>query len=147
MTWRGVPVTGPALIFHDELASLGSDVLNCSHPTLSRVTWHSVDGIPVTDSMANNTGAFQQVRTPAGIFPSEAQLVSNGESSNDSSLNGLWTCQSNNTSAGAFSVGLYNRRGGKITHDYKNRSNPYIGDFFFLVGMCASHLSYLLLCY
>ena len=129
MTWRGVPVTGPALIFHDELASLGSDVLNCSHPTQSRVTWYSVDGIPVTDSAANNTGVFQQVRTPAGIVPSEAQL-SDGESSNDSSLNGLWTCQLNNTSAGAFSVGLYNRRGGKLakiaydsimmlTHDYK----------------------------
>jgi hypothetical protein len=119
--WNGTVVTGPVLIYQDEIAvypgvipllsSLdgpGSHTVFCRSATSTGVAWHLVDGTIVSPSQST---AFRQGSTNTGVIPSESALVRymDGTVSSDKH-NGLWTCQLNETS---FPVGVYQRGGGK----------------------------------
>jgi hypothetical protein len=122
--WNGTVVTGPVLIYQDEitvylnvipsLSSLdgpGSHTLFCRSATSAQVGWHLVDGAIIN---AMSSTAFRQRRTSAGVIPSESALAHYGDRTVSSdSHNGLWTCQLNRTFSGSFPVGVYQRGGGE----------------------------------
>lgn len=107
VTWNGTRVTGPVLIYHDEIASSLSRTsqgsLHCRDNTAARVSWYLVDFGPISD----HAGRFKQYRTGIGVIPSESILLQNleGTIGGDESLNGLWSCR---LSQVVF-VGIYSR--------------------------------------
>jgi hypothetical protein len=121
--WNGTVVTGPVLIYQDEIAvypndlslpslsSLddpGSGTVFCRSATSTGVAWYLVDGTKVSPSVST---AFRHGSTSPGVIPSESVLVRYMDSTVSSdNHNGLWTCQLNEAS---FPVGVYQRGGGK----------------------------------
>jgi hypothetical protein len=122
--WNGTVVTGPVLIYQDEIAvylnvipplsSLdgpGSHTLFCRSATSAQVGWHLVGGAIIS---IVGSPTFHQRRTDPGVIPSESVLVRYASRSESSaSHNGLWTCQLNRNFSGSFPVGVYQRGGGK----------------------------------
>jgi hypothetical protein len=122
--WNGTVVTGPVLIYQDELvvydgaipppSSLdgpGSHTLFCRSTTSAGVAWHLANGTIINPTSST---AFHQRTTGPGVIPSESALVHyvNITVSSDSH-NGLWTCQLNGTFTGSFPVGVYQRGNGE----------------------------------
>ena len=112
MTWQGVPVTGPLLIYHSEIQQTVSNSLTCSHPT-GPVAWYlAVGNIKLT---TGSSGTFINVITNGGR---QAQLRRGTDDRPESSFDGLWTCRLNGaTGVGAIHVGIYDDTPstGKIT--------------------------------
>ena len=102
VTWQGVPVTGPLLIFHSEVQqTVNSNSLTCSHPTGS-VAWY----LPNGNILHNSGGTFNNRITNERR---QAQIMRGTRDGGDESVfDGLWTCRLNGaTGAGAFHVGIY----------------------------------------
>ena len=102
VTWQGVPVTGPLLIFHSEIQqTVNSNSLTCSHPT-GTVAWYlAIRNTLITTSSA---GTFRNVISSDGR---QAELSRGTDDRNESEFDGLWTCRLNGaTGAGAFHVGI-----------------------------------------
>ena len=103
VTWQGVPVTGPLLIFHSEIQqTVNSNSLTCSHPT-GPVAWYlAIRNIKLTTDV--NIGTFINVISDGR----QAQLRRGFNDKPESEFDGLWTCRLNGeTGAGAFHVGIY----------------------------------------
>ena len=123
VTWNGTSITGPVLIYQDELVVDDSTsptatptrngILECTSQNQHRVGWHLPRAGLISDNAA--TGDFRQIRTGPGVTPSVSRLSVGREdvSSNDATDNGLWTCRLNGAFNGSFPVGIYSRGGGE----------------------------------
>ena len=113
VTWQGVPVTGPLLIFHSEIQqTVNSNSLTCSHPT-GHVAWYLA--VRNTRLTTESFATFINVITHGGR---QAQIRRGIDDRQESVFDGLWTCRLNGvTGAGAFHVGIYDDAPptGKIT--------------------------------
>ena len=99
VTWQGVPVTGPLLIYHSEIQQTVS--LTCSHPT-GPVAWYlAIRNASLTTD--TSIGTFINVITNGGRQAQKRGI----QNQDERSLDGLWTCRLNGTTgAGAFHVGI-----------------------------------------
>ena len=130
MTWNGSTVTGPVLIYLDEIlvdnhetATIGDPnrpgALICRSEGRARVSWHFTTGIFVSDAPRDDARAFIQTRTREGVTPSVSRLsLSRDIETNSTDHNGLWQCRLNaegvrDTHGSTFeeqiSVGIYSR--------------------------------------
>ena len=122
VTWNGTSITGPVLIYQDELVvdnrasptatPTRSGTLKCTSQDQQRVGWHLPDGTSICE---DGTGDFRQIRIGSGVTPSVSRLSVNREdvSRDDDSTNGLWTCRLNGESSVSIPVGIYERGGGE----------------------------------
>ena len=103
VTWQGVPVTGPLLIYHSEIQqTVNSNSLTCSHPT-GPIAWYIATGN--TRLTTQSFGTFINVITNGGR---QAQIIRGTHDKSESEFDGLWTCRLDGaTGAGAFHVGIY----------------------------------------
>ncbi len=107
VTWNGTTITGPVLIYSDELpvnpsANTTGDpnrpgALICRSEDETRVSWHFINGFFVRGPEFTDT--FKQIRTGEGVTPSLAQLLLNRENTErtNPSLNGVWHCRLNSS--------------------------------------------------
>ena len=116
VTWNGTIVSGPILIYHDEvliercptplgdLNRPGSLVCRSEEPGL--LQWHCP---------FRCTGTFILKRSSPGQVPNVIQNVRRVEDPTitDPDFNGLWNCRLNRERNGSLYVGLYARGGGK----------------------------------
>ena len=116
VTWNGAAITGPVLIYQDELVVDNSDIdatpvrngtLIC-RANQAQVRWHLPNGDAVSTT---STGDIMQTRTSSIATPSVSRLSTNNEdvSRDDNISNGLWTCRldGNGTDPTPVSVGIY----------------------------------------
>ena len=101
LTWNGTIITGPMLIYHDEIVSdttIPTDEnsddpgdLVCRSASIGRTFWRNPNGMS-----ALLTGDFYQVRTPQSdpqTHPFLARLSTiDFLDTTDSTINGLWIC-------------------------------------------------------
>ena len=119
VTWNGTAVSGPVLIYHDEVAIVpaqnflplfdhpGGGILACrGNATSQGVAWHYAHGDMVTTSPL--LVPFYQSIAEAG---SVSRLARGHNIA--SPFSGLWTCRQNGNADTAIPVGLYQRGGGK----------------------------------
>ena len=102
VTWNGTRITGPVLIYHDEIIvdparSLGvltaPGALVCTSETRPRAGWRRADHRFFGDGpQATNLG---QIRTGPEVVPNIARLSRDNEDVNPSNAhqNGLWCCR------------------------------------------------------
>ena len=122
VTWNGTTITGPVLIFQDELVRdnrtnvlatpLDGTVIYRSE-NRSQVGWHNATGILISTRTSSH---FRQRRTSFSATPSVSRLTTNrpDEANTSASGNGLWSCRINgNFHIGAFPVGIYARGDGE----------------------------------
>ena len=112
MTWNGTTITGPVLIYLDEIlvnhyttAEIGDvsrrGALVCRSEGRGRVSWHFTDSIIVSDAPRSDSRAFLQSRTREGVTPSVSRLsLSRRVMSNRTQVNGVWHCRLNATAPG-----------------------------------------------
>ena len=123
MTWNGTTITGPVLIFQDELVTddrtnvLATPVdgtLICRSENQAQVGWHFASGALISTS--STTNHFRQRRTSSSATPSVSRLTTNrpDEALTSAAANGLWTCRLNAGIGTAVPVGIYARGGGEI---------------------------------
>ena len=120
VTWNGTEVSGPVLIYHDEVSIvpmtaqglfsvfnfLGCCILVCrGHATSQGVAWHNAHGDRVTTSPLLVPFKFYQNITETG----RVSRLARAHNTSLSPFSGLWTCRNHNT---AIPVGLYQRGGG-----------------------------------
>ena len=125
VTWNGTTITGPVLIFQDELVRddrtnvldtpLDGTVI-CRSENQAQVGWHLApsggNGALVQTSTETH---FGQMRTSSSATPSVSRLTTNrpNEALTSAAANGLWTCQLNGGFSTAVPVGIYARGGGE----------------------------------
>ena len=120
MTWNGTNITGPVLIYQDELVvddhatPTRNGTLTCTSQDQHRVGWHLPGGTAIHEDA---TGDFRQIRTGSGVTPSVSRLSADREdvSRDDATTNGLWTCRLNGnaTVPTSIPVGIYGRGRGE----------------------------------
>ena len=130
VVWNGTVVTGPILIYHDEILldhdteptvenSNGPGDLVCRTENREEARWREPSGFNVPTS-----GNYQQVKSAANV-PSLSRLSTPNdgeEPTNDNVVvNGLWICQVVNSDihdqdilANFNYMGIYNRGDGKL---------------------------------
>ena len=132
VTWQGVPVTGPLLIFHSEIQrTVNSNSLTCRHPT-EPVAWYLT-----TNNTRLTTESFGTFLNKITNGRKQAQIIRGTNDRNESIFDGLWTCRLNDaTGAGAFHVGVYDDTPttGKITL----KMLPLQVDFSEVYSVCLS---------
>ncbi len=132
MTWNGTTITGPVLIFSDEIpVDLNANTIGdpnrpgaliCRSEDGARVSWHYTNGLIVRGPEGTDT--FKAI-SREGVTPSLSQLLLNRENTErtNPNLNGVWHCQlnamGNRDGDGAsydeqMNVGIFSRGGGKI---------------------------------
>ena len=141
VTWNGTVITGPVLIYQDELvvdnradpeaSPVRDGTLICRSENQAQVGWHLPGKKEVSDSSSSTgTGDFRQTRTNSTATPSVSRLSVNREdvSRNESQTNGLWTCRLNQKASDptAISVGIYGRGGGENSYIICN-AVKYVG--------------------
>ena len=123
VTWNGTTITGPVLIFQDELvrddrtnilATPVDGTVICRSENQARVGWHFANGYLL--STGSTTNHFRQRRTGSSATPSVSRLTTNrpDEALTSATANGLWTCRLNGGIGTAVPVGIYARGGGEI---------------------------------
>ena len=121
MTWNGTTITGPALIFQDELvrddrtdvlATPLDGTLICRSENMATIGWYFANGGTVSTTSDFH---FRQRQTGTGVTPSVSRLSTNQPTQVDTRAlaNGLWTCRLNEGASGAVPVGIYARGGGE----------------------------------
>ena len=124
MKWNGAAITGPVLIFQDELvrddrenvqATPMHGTVICRSENMAQVDWAFANGVQV--STASTTHHFRQRRTGSGVTPSVSRLTTNrpDEALTSAAANGLWICRLNGGIGKAVPVGIYARGGGEIS--------------------------------
>ena len=123
VTWNGTKITGPVLIYHDEIIvdpgptySIGDiaapGALVCTSETTARASWRRADHafISDVDRGAISTTVLNQIRTAADATPNRGRLSRDNENVNpsDASQNGLWCCRVSINSTFVF-AGVYRR--------------------------------------
>ena len=122
VTWNSTTITGPVLIFQDELvrddrtnvgATPRNGTLICRSENQASVGWQFADTNFV--STVSTTNHFRQRRTSTSATPSVSRLTTNrpDEALTDTAANGLWTCRLNGAGSTAVTVGIYARGGGE----------------------------------
>ena len=123
-TWNGTNITGPVLIYQDELLvndtgisestitvglnNNGSLVCRSENGTNQEtVGWRTPKKAVVA---SHKEFDFTQTRTAVGMFPSISRLSLNtaGLARNDSNVSGLWTCRQSGSNE-LVHVGMYGR--------------------------------------
>ena len=123
VTWNGTTITGPVLIFQDELvrddrtnvlATPMDGTVICRSENQAQVGWHFASGALI--STGSTTNHFRQRRTSSSATPSVSRLTTNtpDEALTSATANGLWTCRLNAVIGTAVPVGIYARGGGEI---------------------------------
>ncbi len=125
VTWNGTTITGPVLIYRDELPidpnantigdPNGAGVLICRSEDSASISWHFIDGFIVRGPQFTDT--FQAITTQG--TPSLSQLLLNGAGTNElgsANLNGLWHCRLNARERvdEEVNVGIFSRGAGKV---------------------------------
>ena len=156
MIFNGTTITGPILIYHDEIVSDtaiptdensdGPGDLVCRSASIGRTFWRT----PTSSTVPTTTSAdFYQVRTPASDpqwYPFLARLstIDNYLNLTDSTINGLWICplgftgdiadQDNFIIDSFIYVGIYSRNSGEL---YSSLNTMYhkIKKFLSKVGL------------
>ena len=122
VTWNGTTITGPVLIFQDELvrddrsnvlATPRDGTVICRSENQAQVGWVFANSVLI--STLSTTNHFRQRRTSSSATPSVSRLTTNrpDEANTSAVANGLWTCRLNNNRLTAVPVGIYARGGGK----------------------------------
>ena len=122
VTWNGTTITGPVLIFQDELvrddrtnvlATPMDGTVICRSENQAQVVWQFANGALVPT--ASTTNHFRQRRTSISATPSVSRLTTNrpDEALTSAAVNGLWTCRLNGSFDEAVPVGIYARGGGE----------------------------------
>ncbi len=136
VTWNGTTITGPVLIYSDELpvdpsATTTGDpnepgALICKSEDRAAVSWHYTPGQIVRGP--EHTDTFKATSTGTGIIPSVSRLLLNKVNTevNNNDLNGLWHCRlngvketdqiSNNQYDEQINVGIFSRGKFKLRH-------------------------------
>ena len=127
VTWNGTNITGPVLIYHDEIKvdpgprySVGDiaapGALVCTSGTAARAGWRTTDYEFFSDvGVRINTSTLNQIRTAADATPNRGRLSRDNEGVNpsDPNQNGLWCCRVSGNSADVLAnlvfVGVYRR--------------------------------------
>ena len=133
VTWNGTAITGPVLIFKDELtrddrsnvlATPMDSTMICRSENQAVVGWHFASGSFV--STLSTTNHFRQMRTSSSATPSVSRLTTNrpDEALTSAAANGLWTCRLNGGFSTAVPVGIYARGGGE--NFFLCRCNEYL---------------------
>ena len=115
VTWNSTTVTGPVLIFQDELVRDDrTDVLAiprdgtviCRSDNQAQVGWHFTNNVFISTSSATNH--FRQRRTSFSATPSVSRLTTNrpDEALTSAAANGLWSCRLNSSISTAVPVGI-----------------------------------------
>ena len=134
LTFNGTTITGPILIYHDEIVSdtaiptdensNGPGDLVCRSASVGRTFWRTPTGNNVPSS---TSGDFYQVRTPQSdpqTYPFLARLSTiDYLNSTDSAINGLWICPLGLTGNievqdvidGFIYVGIFSRNSGELS--------------------------------
>ena len=121
MTWNGTSITGPVLIYKDEILvddpelpfSIGNPnrggALICRSENQASVGWYLTNGRLVS------VGDFKQIKTEQ---ENVSRLSGNREgiAQGESYANGLWTCRDSRLSE-VIPVGIYEREGGEYLVD------------------------------
>ena len=121
VTWNGTTITGPVLIFQDELvrddrtnvlATPRDGTLICRSENQARVGWQFANGGLV---QGITTDHFRQRRTATSATPSVSRLTTDrpDEALTSAGANGLWSCRLNGGFSTAVPVGIYARGGGE----------------------------------
>ena len=108
VAWNGSNITGPVLIYHDELVvdNCTNGTLICTSQDQYRVGWHNAVGTLI------GGGDFEQIRTECEEYPSVSRLsITREVSRSDAPANGLWTCRLNGEASAPtpFPVGIYEK--------------------------------------
>ncbi len=107
VTWNGTTLTGPVLIYSDEIPvnrsanTIGDPsspgALICRSEDRARISWHYTTGIFVRNATFDDT--FKAIGTGEGVTPSMSQLLLNRQVQNSEvnhlNLNGVWHCRLN----------------------------------------------------
>ena len=123
VTWNGTTITGPVLIFQDELvrddrtnvlATPRDGTLICRSENQAQVGWHFANTQLVSPISTNNH--FRQRRPSSSATPSVSRLTTNipDEALTSAAANGLWSCRLNGNLITAVPVGIYARGGGTV---------------------------------
>ena len=138
VTWNGTTITGPVLIFQDELveddctnvlATPRDGTVICRSENQAQVGWHfsplSNSGTGALVSPTSTTNHFRQRRTGSSATPSVSRLTTNrpDEALTSAAANGLWSCRLNAGIGTAVPVGIYARGGGE---EFGNKVNGAI---------------------
>ena len=122
VTWNGTTITGPVLIFQDELVRddrthvlatpIRDGTVICRSENQDRVGWVFANGVLI---QASTNTHFRQRRTSSSATPSVSRLTTNkpDEALTSAVANGLWSCRLNGSFTGAVPVGIYTRGGGE----------------------------------
>ena len=107
VTWNGTTVTGPVLIYTDEIildsrktTEIGNPnrpgALICRSQERNRVSWHFTDGTFVNTAPTSNT-TFKQIRAVRGRLTPRISRLSLKILRADPGFNGIWHCRLNAT--------------------------------------------------
>ena len=122
VTWNGSTISGPELIFQDELvrddrtnvlATPVDGTVICRSENQAQVGWNLANGQTV--QLSTTSDHFRQRRTNSSATPSVSRLTTNrpDEALTSAAANGLWTCRLSVSLNGAVPVGIYARGGGE----------------------------------
>ena len=133
LIFNGTTITGPILIYHDEIVSDttiptdensdGPGDLVCRSASIGRIFWRYPNG---TNVPANTSEDFYNVRTPLSdpqTHPFLARLSTiDSLDSTDSTINGLWICplgftgdiEDQDVIDSFIYVGIYSRNSGEL---------------------------------
>ena len=132
VTWNGTTITGPVLLFQDELvrddrnnvlATPRDGTVICRSENQALVGWHfalhSNTGSGALVSPTSTTDHFRQRRTSSSATPSVSRLTANrpDEALTSAAANGLWSCRLSSSISTAVPVGIYARGEGSL-HNY-----------------------------
>ena len=117
VTWNDTTITGPVLIFQDELvrddrtnvlATPVDGTVICRSENQAQVGWHFANGVFILSSTTNH---FRMRRTSSSATPSVSRLTTNrpDEVLTSAAANGLWSCRLNGGFSTAVPVGIYAR--------------------------------------
>ena len=150
VTWNGKTITGPVLVFQDELvrddrtnvlATPMHGTVICRSENQTQVGWHfapinNANGVLVSTS--STTNHFRQRRTSSSTTPSVSRLTTNrpDEALIIAEANGLWSCRLNGSIITAVPVGIYARGGGER---YFTRWYTLFVRLYICTYMCHAH--------
>ena len=118
VTWNGTTVSGPVLIYQDEIGSVDAvadddprNGLSCRSASSEMAGWHLPFGPFISSN--DTSSPFVTIRTDSGVIPSASRLVRGVRLETDSA-SGLYTCRWNGVAEGSIPVGIYLREGGEL---------------------------------
>ena len=155
VTWNGTTITGPVLIFQNELvrddrtnvlATPVNGTVICRSENQAQVGWHFANGVFISSSTTNH---FRMRRTSTSATPSVSRLTTNrpDEALTSAAANGLWTCRLNAGITTAVSVGIYARGGGEKCYCHRLQMSLNLRDSTIGIRLCPWSLKGLLLYY